>query len=146
MPHKTEKFKISEQISNSSDFMPKDETPDCADDSDPMKELLRQMGLCEDEIGAALDLADSIEQKVVTKPTTEAVLTPTEIKKLSEDELIKLVEKQKSQLDHFQNVVAVQLILIIKKYKDKVLKLEEKIQKRNAKIQELSQQLEFLRQ
>ncbi len=126
--------------------MPKDETPDCADDSDPMKELLRQMGLCEDEIGAALDLADSIEQKVATKPKTEVALTPAEIKNLSEDELIRLVEKQKSQLDHFQNVVAVQLILIIKKYKDKVLKLEEKIQKRNAQIQELSQQIEFLRQ
>ncbi|MHA1131832.1 MAG: hypothetical protein ACTSQI_10435 [Candidatus Helarchaeota archaeon] len=125
--------------------MPENEKSECPDDHDPMKELLRQMGLCEDEIGAALDLAENIEQKVAVKPETKTDISSADIKILSEKELMELVEKQKTQLDHFQNVVAIQLILIIKKYKDKVIRLEEKLRQKNAKIQELSQQLEFLR-
>ena len=125
--------------------MSKDEKPD-NENQDPMTDLLRQMGLCEEEIGAALNLADSIEKKVEAKSLTVPKPTiPVDLKKLSYEELISLVEKLKSELNHFHNVVAVQLILIIKKYKDKVISLENKIQQKNGQLQELSQQLEFLR-
>ncbi|MFX1294418.1 MAG: hypothetical protein ACFFD2_06135 [Promethearchaeota archaeon] len=110
---------------------------------DLMTDLLRQMGLGEEEIGDALDLAESIEKKIELKAETKPVTG--EIKKLSEEELINIVEKQKAQLDHFQNVVAVQMILLIKKYKDMVTTLENKINQKNTQIQELSQQLELLR-
>ena len=111
-----------------------------------MTDLLRQMGLCEEEIGAALNLADSIEKKVEAKSiAVPKPAIPVDLKKLSYEELINLVERLKSDLNHFHNVVAVQLILLIKKYKDKVISLENKIQQKNAQLQELSQQLEFLR-
>lgn len=118
------------------------ETPKKADDADPMTELLRQMGLCEDEIQGALDLAEKIEKKVDVKSKDEAL--PTDLNSLPKEALIKTINEQKSQLTHFQNVVAPQFILMIKKYKDRVLALEEKLRQRNAKIDELSIKLDFL--
>jgi len=110
-------------------------------ESDPMTELLRQMGLCEEEIQGALDLADKIEKKVEDKCQSDII--PTEIDNLSRDALIETIKDQKSQLSHFNNVVAPQFILLIKKYKDRVLALEEKLRQKNSKIEELSLKLEY---
>ena len=112
------------------------------DASDPMTELLRQMGLCEDEIEGALDLAEKIEKKVEVKSKVGAI--PSNLNALSKDSLIKMVKEQKSQLNHFQNVVAPQFILLIKKYKDRVLTLEGKLREKSKKIDEMSLKLEFL--
>jgi hypothetical protein len=118
------------------------EPPKKVNDSDPMTELLKQMGLCEDEIQGALDLAEKIEKTVEAKPKTEAI--ETNLAAQSKQELISNVRELKDQLGHFQNVVAPQFILMIKKYKDRVLSLENKIQEKNKKIEELSLKLEFL--
>ena len=109
-----------------------------SEDPDLMKNLLRQMGLCEDEIEGALDLAEKIEKKIEVKSQTEAV--PIKYETLPKEDLIKLIKEKKSQLNHFQNVVAPQFILLIKKYKDRLLILEEKLRQKNVKIEELSHQ------
>lgn len=109
-----------------------------SEDPDLMKNLLRQMGLCEDEIEGALDLAEKIEKKIEVKSQTEAV--PIKYETLPKEDLIKLIKEKKSQLNHFQNVVAPQFILLIKKYKDRLLILEEKLRTKNVKIEELSHQ------
>lgn len=125
------------------DCMPNSEKSKKADNSDPMTDLLRQMGLCEDEIKGALDLADKIEKKVEVKGKPEIIPTD-KFDNLTKDALIQTVKEQNSQLAHFYNVVAPQFILMIKKYKDRVLKLEDKLQKKNKQIEELSLKLEFL--
>ncbi len=122
--------------------MADNEKPKNADSSDPMTELLRQMGLCEDEIEGALDLAEKIEKTVVEKAKDDTI--PANLNALSKDELINTIKSQKSQLQHFQNVVAPQFILLIKKYKDRVLALEGKLRDKSKKIDELSLKLEYL--
>jgi len=122
--------------------MADNEKPKSTDGSDPMTELLRQMGLCEDEIEGALDLAEKIEKKVEVKTKAKAI--PTNLNVLSKEALIKLVKDQKSQLNHFQNIVAPQFILLIKKYKDRVLTIEGKLREKSRKIDELSLKIEFL--
>ncbi|MHA1266431.1 MAG: hypothetical protein ACTSRS_14450 [Candidatus Helarchaeota archaeon] len=111
-------------------------------DLDPMTDLLRQMGLCEAEIEGALDLAEKIEKAIEKKPTREKI--SQSLNKLSKEELIHSIEKLQSQINHFQNIVAPQFILLIKKYKDRVLALEETLHQKNKKIEELSLKLEFL--
>ncbi|MHA1652183.1 MAG: hypothetical protein ACTSYB_18530 [Candidatus Helarchaeota archaeon] len=124
--------------------MAEDEKQKKVKDSDLMTDLLRQMGLCEEEIGAALDLAKSIEQKVEAKSKDTVEVTPSNLIDLSKEELIQKIEKLQTELDHFHNVVAIQFILLIKKYKDRVISLENKLRQKNAQIQELSQRLSFL--
>ncbi len=125
--------------------MSKDEKSKESNEPDLMTDLLRQMGLCEEEIGAALDLAESIEQKIETKGKTGVTPSKIDLEKLPVDELIKLIEEKDSQLNHFQNVVAVQLVLIIQKYKDRVISLENKLQQKNAQIEKLSKKLDLMR-
>lgn len=122
--------------------MANNEKPNKTEGSDPMTELLRQMGLCEEEIEGALDLAEKIEKKVEVKAKIEQ--PPKDLSEYSKDALINIVKNQKSQLNHFQNVVAPQFILLIKKYKDRVLSLESKLREKSKKIEEMSLKLEFL--
>jgi len=124
--------------------MPKDEESKEAEDQDLTTELLRQMGLCEDEITAALDLADKIEKTIEVQNQLQTTTSIPSYEKMSRDELIKTIETHTSQLTHFQNVVAPQFILMIKKYKDRVLSLEAKLHEKNEKIKDLSQKLDFL--
>ncbi len=125
--------------------MAKDEKSKSPKAADPMTDLLRQMGLCEEEIGAALDLAQNIEKKIEQKVQPEPETLISKFETLSEKELINMVKAQDSQLNYFQNVIAVQFILLIKKYKDKVITLESKIRQKNAQIQELTKQLELMK-
>ena len=136
------------------------------DESDITTNLLRQMGLAEDEIKSALELAEKIEKKVdVSKkpepaPATVALPVPKSFKsdQASKQDLLNIIENQNTKLNHFQNVVAVQFILLIKKYKDKLISLENKLLEKNAEItslekkvlekkaevEKLSKKLEFL--
>jgi len=115
-----------------------------ADESDITTNLLKQMGLCEDEIKSALDLADKIQKKVETRQQPEPAPEPLTYDQLSTEQLLNIVETQNQQLNHFQNVVAVQFILLLKKYKDKVISLEKKLLEKNAEIEKLSKRLEFI--
>ena len=125
--------------------MTKDKKSKGAEEPDPMTDLLRQMGLCEEEIGAALELAQNIEKTIEQQSQTETETISPKFDELSEKDLIEMVKTQSSQLNYFQNVVAVQFILLIKKYKDKVIALENKIRQKNAQIKALSQELENIR-
>ncbi|TFG04884.1 MAG: hypothetical protein EU536_03565 [Promethearchaeota archaeon] len=122
--------------------MSEEQPPKKASEPDPMTELLRQMGLCEEEIEGALDLAEKIEKKIEEKPASE--ITSLNLNVLPKTTLITQIQDLKTQLSHFQNVVAPQFILMIKKYKDRVLSLENQLQQKNKKIEELSLKLEFL--
>jgi hypothetical protein len=121
------------------------------DDSDITTNLLRQMGLGEDEIKSALDLAEKIQKKVETPKQPEPEPVALNFNQLSKEKLINIVETQNTQLNHFQNVVAIQFILLLKKYKDKVISLEKKFNslenkllEKNAEIEKLTKRLEYL--
>jgi len=113
-------------------------------ESDITTNLLRQMGLCEDEIKSALELAEKIQKKVDTRKKPEPEPKPLSLDQLSKNQLISIIETQNTQLKHFQNVVAIQFILLLKKYKDKVISLENKLLEKNAEIAKLSKRLEYL--
>ncbi len=134
------------------------------DEPDITTNLLRQMGLAEDEIKSALDLAEKIEKKVeIPKkpepaPAPATVPVPFKSDQASKQDLLNIIETNTTKLNYFQNVVAVQFILLIKKYKDKLISLENKLLEKNAEItslekkvlekkaevEKLSKKLEFL--
>lgn len=125
--------------------MAKDENsinPD--DESDITINLLRQMGLGDDDIKSAQEIAEKIQKKVETHEQPESTPEPLSYEQLSKEQLINIIETQNSSLNHFQNVVAVQFILLLKKYKDKVISLENKLVKKNDEIEKLSKRLEYL--
>ena len=120
-------------------------------ESDITTNLLRQMGLAEEEIKSALELADKIEKKVGTQkelevepaPATVAVpvSVPSKYDQASKQDLFNIIETQNAKLNHFQNVVAVQFVLLIKKYKDKLISLENKLIEKNTEIVSLEKKL-----
>lgn len=120
-------------------------------ESDITTTLLRQMGLAEDEIKSALELADKIEKKVGSQkelevepaPATVAapVSVPSKYDLTSKQDLLNIIETQNAKLNHFQNVVAVQFVLLIKKYKDRLISLENKLLEKNTEIASLEKKL-----
>ncbi|MDD1778965.1 MAG: hypothetical protein LUQ65_12440 [Candidatus Helarchaeota archaeon] len=120
-------------------------------ESDITTNLLRQMGLAEDEIKSALELADKIEKKVGSQkeleveptpaPKAVPVSAPSKYDLASKKDLLNIIETQNAKLNHFQNVVAVQFVLLIKKYKDKLISLENKLLEKNTEIASLEKRL-----
>jgi len=120
-------------------------------ESDITTSLLRQMGLAEDEIKSAMELADRIEKKVgipkelegapASAPAAMLPTVPSKSSQVSKQELLNTIEAQNTKLNHFQNVVAVQFVLLIKKYKDKLISLENKLLEKNTEIASLEKQV-----
>ena len=103
--------------------------------------LFHQMGLAEDEIKSALELADKIEKKDASQNEFEVPPVPAKYSEASKQDLLNIIEVQKTKLNYFQNVVAVQFVILIKKYKDKLISLENKLVEKNAEITSLEKKV-----
>lgn len=116
-------------------------------------DLFHQMGLDEDEIKSVLDLAEKIEKKVASQkefgvvPTyapiniVSNVPTAPESDQKSNQDFHNIIEIQKTALNYFHNVIAIQFGLLIKKCKDKLISLEEKLLKQNVEITSLEKKV-----
>lgn len=110
--------------------------------------LFKQIGLKEDEIESTMDLVKLIESTPKSDYETEVI--PKQTEDITEAQRIEqlegIIEENHKKIMKYENIIGPNLILMIKKYLDKLNSANNEIQEKQDKIIMLEKEIAFLKE